>query len=417
MGNQLLHVVDLAQTIPAGGGFVKYPDKAMSTKLSASEPVPEQRVSLRAALFAVAIAFAVGLLASLALRPLDQTDRADNPTNPTNVDGLTPSNRQIRWRIPIAFNSNLPALGDNPLYIAEALSSSTGGRIRFDIFDPGEIVPAFNIVDAVRERKVEAGYTWLGYDQGKIPASALLGAVPFGLEPWEYMAWWYNAGGEELAQKLYSKNGVHVLLCGLIGPETAGWFRRPINSLDDVKGLKIRFAGLGGKVISALGASVTILPGGEIFQALEKGAIDATEYSLPNVDQKLGFDRVAKLNYFPGWHQPSTAAHLAINLDKWNELAADDQASIRTVCTAGVTRNLAKAERLQGAVIANFPRKGVSAQRLPPELLLELRRVAEAVFDEEAAKDTDFAAILESQRAFRREYQHWKKLAYLPRDF
>lgn len=374
-------------------------------------------MSSRAALLAVCIAFATGLIASLAIRPLSAASTNPAADSTTTPGGQGPSNAKIRWRIPIAFNSNLPALGDNPLYVADALSSSTGGRIHFEIFDPGEIVPAFSIVDAVRERKVEAGYTWLGYDQGKIPASALLGAVPFGLEPWEYMAWWYNGGGEQLAQDLYAKNGVHVMLCGLIGPETAGWFREPITSLDDVKGLKIRFAGLGGKVISALGASVTMLPGGEIFQALEKGAIDATEFSLPNVDQKLGFDRVAKLNYFPGWHQPSTAAHLAVNLDKWNTLAADDQASITTVCTAGVTRNLAKAEQLQGGVIADFPSKGVSAQRLPTELLLELRKVAEQVFDEEANKDKDFATILESQRAFRRDYQYWKKLAYLPRDF
>lgn len=368
----------------------------------------------RAALFAVCVAFTAGLIGSLALRPLSTTPGV---TIEAGQDATTASTSRLRWRIPIAFNSNLPALGDNPLYVAQALSDSTGGRLHFEIYDPGEIVPAFSIVDAVRESKVEAGYTWLGYDQGKIPASALLGAVPFGLEPWEYMAWWYNGGGQQLAEALYAKNGVHVILCGLIGPETAGWFSEPINSLEDVRGLKIRFAGLGGKVIGALGASVTMLPGGEIFQALEKGAIDATEYSLPNVDQKLGFDRVAKLNYFPGWHQPSTAAHLAVNLEKWRALPPADQASIETVCTAGVTRNLAKGEQLQGAVIANFPSKGVSAQRLPTDLLRELQRVAEEVFDAEAAKDTDFAVILESQRAFRRDYQHWKKLAYLPRDF
>lgn len=372
----------------------------------------------RAALFAVCIAFATGLIGSLALRPLNSAHYgAETNISATGDQAQSPSTNELRWRIPVAFNTNLPALGDNPLYVSKALSDSTGGRLQFEIFDPGDIVPAFSIVDAVRERKVEAGYTWLGYDQGKIPASALLGAVPFGLEPWEYMAWWYNGGGQQLAENLYAKNGVHVILCGLIGPETAGWFSKPINTLEDVRGLKIRFAGLGGKVISALGASVTMLPGGEIFQALEKGAIDATEYSLPNVDQKLGFDRVAKLNYFPGWHQPSTAAHLTVNLDEWKALHPADQASIEAVCTAGVTRNLAKAEQLQGAVIAAFPSKGVSAQRLPANLLQELRRVAQEVFDVEASKDEDFANILESQRAFRRDYQHWKTLAYLPRDF
>jgi len=371
----------------------------------------------RAALFAVCVAFATGLLASLALRPAGQAASVSTDNQNANNKPLQVSTNRLRWRIPVAFNTNLPGLGDNILYVATALREASGGRLDFDIYEPGEIVPAFSIVDAVRDNKVEAGYTWLGYDQGKIPASALLGAVPFGLEPWEYNAWWYEGGGEALGQALYAKHGVHLLLCGIIGPETAGWFRNPINTLSDVQGLKIRFAGLGGRVISELGASVTMLPGGEIFQALEKGAIDATEYSLPNVDQQLGFNRVAKLNYFPGWHQPSTSSHLAINANRWNALAAADKAAIEMACTAGVTRNLARAEQLQGSVIANFPNVGVTAGKLPEPLLRELHAIAQRVMQEEAAKDTDFAKILASQNSFRADYQHWKKLAYLPRDF
>ncbi len=371
----------------------------------------------RAALFAVCTAFATGLLASLALRPAGQALPASADNQNAINQQLRVSTERLRWRIPVAFNTNLPGLGDNILYVAKALREASGGRLDFDIYEPGEIVPAFSIVDAVRDNKVEAGYTWLGYDQGKIPASALLGAVPFGLEPWEYNAWWYEGGGEELGQALYARHGVHLLLCGIIGPETAGWFRDPINTLSDVQGLKIRFAGLGGRVISELGASVTMLPGGEIFQALEKGAIDATEYSLPNVDQQLGFNRVAKLNYFPGWHQPSTSSHLAINADRWNALAAADQAAIEMACTAGVTRNLARAEQLQGSVIANFPNVGVTAGKLPEPLLRELYSVAQQVMQDEAEQDADFAKILASQNSFRADYQHWKKLAYLPRDF
>ena len=371
----------------------------------------------KAALLAVCIAFATGLLASLALRPHNQTNSAEVSSTTSDAGTRHVSGARLKWRVPVAFNSNLPGLGDNILYVAEALGNSTGGRLEFEVYEPGEIVPAFSIVDAVRDNKVEAGYTWLGYDQGKIPASALLGAVPFGLEPWEYSAWWYEGGGEALGQRLYAKHGVHIMLCGIIGPETAGWFRDPIEELSDVQGLKIRFAGLGGRVISELGASVTMLPGGEIFQALEKGAIDATEYSLPNVDQQLGFNRVAKLNYFPGWHQPSTSAHLAVNADRWNALAAADKAAISVSCTAGVTRNLARAEALQGSVIAGFPEVGVTAGKLPEPLLRELYAVTERVLEEEAAKDEDFDTILRSQQAFRSDYAHWKKLAYLPRDF
>jgi TRAP-type mannitol/chloroaromatic compound transport system substrate-binding protein len=203
----------------------------------------------------------------------------------------------------------------------------------------------------------------------------------------------------------------------MTGPETAGWFRRRIDSLEDVQGLKIRFAGLGGRVIERLGASVTMLPGGEIFQALEKGAIDATEFALPVVDQALGFNRVAPYNYYPGWHQPFTSSHLVVNLDIWRSLNAADQAMLNLGCTAAVTRNLAQAEALQGEVIQGFAEIGVSAEILPEALLRELNRVSDQILEEEAAKDADFAEILASQRAFREQYAEWKSRAYLPRDF
>ena len=160
-----------------------------------------------------------------------------------------------------------------------------------------------------------------------------------------------------------------------------------------------------------------MLPGGEIFQALEKGAIDATEYALPIVDQALGFNRVATYNYYPGWHQPSTASHMVVNMDVWNQTSPADQTLIETACTAGVLRNLARSEALQGAVIAGFPDVGVTAETLPDDVLRELERITESVLVEEAQRDPDFAAILASQNAFRTDYAHWKARGYLPRDF
>ena len=237
------------------------------------------------------------------------------------------------------------------------------------------------------------------------------------MEPWEYSAWWYEGGGQQLTESLYARYNIHPIYCGMTGPETAGWFRRRIDTLDDIKGLKIRFAGLGGRVIERLGASVTMLPGGEIFQALEKGAIDATEFALPVVDQSLGFNRVAPYNYYPGWHQPFTSSHLVVNLSVWNTLGRSDQAMLELGCTAAVTRNLAQAEALQGSVIQGFADIGVSAEILPEPLLRELNKVSDQILEEEAAKDADFAEILASQRAFRAQYAEWKSRAYLPRDF
>ena len=369
-------------------------------------------ISNKATLVAVLVAFGCGLMGSLAVRPPGTAPIAQRHTTPEGE-----AQRRINWRVPVSFATTMPVLGEAATYLSTQLLQTSNGAVNLRLYEPGEIVPPFSITDAVRDGKVEAGYTWLGYDQGKIPAAALLAATPFGLEPWEYMGWWYEGGGRELAEQLYQPHHIMPLFCGLIGPETAGWFRQPLQSLDDIKGLKIRFAGIGGKVFERAGASVTMLPGGEIFQALEKGAIDATEYSLPIVDQALGFARIAKNNYFPGWHQPFTASHLAVNLDVWNTLSLPDQALLTTTCEATVLRNLAASEGRQGAVIAGYPKIGVTARYLPMEILRELQRISERVMDEEAAKDPHFDKILQSQRNFTAQYAHWKRLAYLPRDF
>jgi len=331
----------------------------------------------------------------------------------------SPANAQekVRWKVPIAFASTLPALGDNAPWVADQVKAASGGNIQFKIEEPGKIVPPFQIMEAVKDKKVPAGYTWVGYDQGKIPATPLIAAVPFGMEPWEFNAWWYYGGGQQLGEELYAPVNIHPILCGIIGPETAGWFKFEIKSLDDVKGLKIRFAGLGGKVMEKLGASVTMIPGGEIFQALEKGTIDASEFSLPEVDEKLGFYQVVKNNYFPGWHQPFTAEHLLVNKEVWDGLEDSSKALINMACEAGVTNSLAKSEHNQGPVMAGFPDKGVTPRKLPEPLLRELYKVTQEVLAEEAANDEMFNKIWESQKGFREQYKLWKTYGYLPRDF
>ena len=367
-------------------------------------------ISHRAALLAIVVAFSIGLIGSLAIRPPGEHAPESRKLGDVGFEA-------IDWRVPVSFQTTMPGIGDNPIYVTTVLREVSSGSVNLRLFEPGEIVPAFSITDAVRDGKVSAGFTWLGYDQGKNAASALLAAVPFGMEPDEFTAWWFNAGGRELGEKLYRGFNIHPVLCGLTGPETAGWFRKRITSVADLQGLKIRFAGIGGKVMERLGASVTMLPGGEIFQALEKGAIDATEFSLPIVDQSLGFNRVAPYNYYPGWHQPATAAHFVVNLDVWNALPDANRKLLETACTAGVTRNLANTEASQGSIIAGFPAIGVSAENLPIELLHRMAEVTEEILEEEANTSAEFREILESQRSFRRDYAHWKRRAYLPRDF
>lgn len=325
---------------------------------------------------------------------------------------------KVRWKMPIAFASNLPGLGSPSQYVAEQLDTVSDGTVQVKIFEPGKLVPAFDILAAVSDGKTEAGYTWIGYDAGKVPALPLFAAVPFGLKPWAYAAWYYEGGGHDMLQEVYKNKGfnVHAEFCGIIGPETAGWYRQPLDSLDDYNGLKIRFAGLGGKVLQQLGASVTMMPGGELFQALEKGTIDATEFSLPMIDEILGFDKVVSYNLFPGWHQPFTAQYMLINDDEWNELNEATQALINTTCTAAVMRGLAESEYKQGAVIAGFEDKGVTAQKLPREVLETLKQTTAEVLAEESAADEDFARVYESQKQFEEQYRLWEDFGYLPTD-
>ncbi len=329
---------------------------------------------------------------------------------------VTCAGEHVRWKVQSAFATNLPIAGDTIMYVSKRLEDMSGGAIQLKVYEPGKLAPAFSILDAVKDRKVEAGFTFIGYDQGKIPSAPLFAARPFGLEPWEFTAWWYEGGGRQLGEEIYAAHNVHPILCTIFGPEAAGWFRHEIKSADDIKGLKIRFAGIGGQVMQKMGASVTVLPAGEIFPALEKGALDATEFSMPAIDEKLGFDKIAKNYYFPGWHQIHTAQYLLVNLDLWKKLDIGSKAAIDTACTAGVMRSLSKGEYLQPQAMKNFAAKGVTARVLPEKLLKALEKVTDEVLLEEAAKDPGFKKVLESQRAFEANYKIWKDKAYLPRS-
>lgn len=331
--------------------------------------------------------------------------------------GATQAAEKVRWGVPIAFASNLTALGDTLPWVVEQLDRSSGGNISLKVLEPGKLIKGTEVFDAVSTGKVEAGYSWMGYEQGKVPASTLFGAVPFGFEPWEFMAWMYYGGGNELVRETYAAHNVVPIFCGIISPETAGWFRFEITSLEQIKGLKIRFAGLGGKIMQKMGASVSVLPGSELFQALEKGVLDATEFSLPSVDQQLGFYKVAKFNYFPGWHQPFTAQYLYVAKAEWDKLSNENRSMIETACIAGVTMSLAKSEALQGPQVTRFQAEGVKAVKLPDDILRELKKASDEVMAEESAKDPIFKKVLESQRTFAAGYAPWKHFGYLPRDW
>ncbi|MBO9413588.1 MULTISPECIES: TRAP transporter substrate-binding protein [unclassified Ruegeria] len=326
---------------------------------------------------------------------------------------------KLLLKTPIAFSTELPGLGSPIPRVAEQLQLMSGGTLKMKVYEPGKLVPPFEILDAVSTGKINSGYTTAGYWAGKIPAAPLFSAVPFGPEAGEYMAWMYYGNGRALYQEMYDQAGynVHVMPCAIIAPETSGWFATEINSPEDLDGLKMRFFGLGGKVMQKLGVATSLLPGGEIFPALEKGAIDATEFSMPAIDARLGFHKLVKYNYFPGWHQQATVFELMINKDVWNEASDQHKAIIENACKASMTDSFAEGEAIQhAALLDNVENNGVTIKQWSPEMLDTFRATWEEVAAEEAANDAFFAKVMADMTEFREGYDLWKTNAFLPRQ-
>jgi TRAP-type mannitol/chloroaromatic compound transport system substrate-binding protein len=331
--------------------------------------------------------------------------------------GAAQAQEKVRWQVPMAFASTLTALGDTMPWVADQLRAVSGGAIDLRVAEPGTVIPALAVFDNVSQGTIDAGYSWMGYEWGQLPASALFGATPFGLESIEFVAWMTHGGGQQLLEELFHPHNVHPILCGTISPETAGWFRREVPTVEDLRGLRFRAAGVGGEIFREFGMSVTLLPGGELYQALETGTLDATEFSLPTVDEQLGFYQVASYLYLPGWHQPSTNQYLYVNLAVWNGLSAQTQATINMACMAGVAYSIARAEALQGPVITRFRERGTNVRTYSDEQIAAFRQAANTVFARLSAKDEMFARVHGSMMAFQAELRPWRELGYLPRDW
>jgi TRAP-type mannitol/chloroaromatic compound transport system substrate-binding protein len=279
--------------------------------------------------------------------------------------------RDIRWTTPVAFPSALPALGAPADYLAERLERMSDGEVRLLLQEPDNGTTAVDILQAVDEGRADAGYTRIGFNREATPAAALFDAVPFGLKPWAFMAWYYQGPGHDMLQDVYANQGfdIHARLCGLAGPESAGWYEGAIDSTEDFQGLRIRFGGLGGEVLKRLGATLSAMPPKELAGAVESGDVDATGFSLPIVDQHAGLDSLFSHNLYPGWHQSFTAQYLLINGKQWRRAGRAQQTMIETACAAATTRSLAESEYTQGKAVANLEQDGVKIRRLPPAVL------------------------------------------------
>jgi TRAP-type mannitol/chloroaromatic compound transport system substrate-binding protein len=314
----------------------------------------------------------------------------------------------------------LPVIGDTMVWFADQMEKASGGELIFKVYDPGKLVPGMEILESVAKGRIQAGYASAGFWSGKMAAGPLFGSVPFGPEATEYLAWMFQGNGMKLYQEMYDNAGYNVKAfpVGMLAPETSGWFAKEIKSVDDLKGLKMRFFGLGGQVVQKLGVSATVLPPAEIFPALEKGAIDATEFSMPSIDKNLGFYKIVKYNYYPGWHQQATFVELLINKDVWNDkMTPAQKALVELGVRASLMQSLAIAEGSQGPVIKeNAETRGVKNMYWSDEMLAAFKKSWEEVRQEQAAKDPFFKKVWDDLAAFRADYAYWSRVGFLPRE-
>jgi len=317
--------------------------------------------------------------------------------------------RTFNWRMATTWPPNFPGLGTGASELARRVEACSGGRLKIKVYGANELVPAFEVFDAVSAGTVEMGHGAAYYWKGKIPSASFFASVPFGLSAQEMNGWFFHGGGLELWKEAYAPFGVIPAPCGNSGTQMGGWFRREINTVDDLKGLKMRIPGIGGEALAKAGGTPVTLPGGEIFTALETGAIDATEWIGPYNDLAFGLYKAAKLYYYPGWHEPGTTLEAMINQKAYDELPADLQEILMTCCTAVNELMLAEfTARNSEALQTLVNEHGVQLKRFPDQVLKRLRDLSNEIIAEGAATDPLYARVYESVTAFQK-----RSVAYL----
>ena len=316
--------------------------------------------------------------------------------------------KTYKWKMVTTWPKNFPGLGTGANNIAKLITEMSGGRIEVKVYGAGELVGAFEVFDAVSRGNAELGHAGAYYWKGKIPSAAFFSAVPFGLTAQEMNAWLYYGGGLELWQEAYKPFGLIPNPGGNSGTQMGGWFNKEINSIEDLKGLKMRIPGLGGEVLKRAGGVPVTLPGGEIFPSLQSGALDATEWVGPYNDLAFGLYKAAKYYYTPGWHEPGTTMECMINEAAFNELPADLQSIVRNAIKVANADMLSEyTARNQQALQTLVNKHKVELRNFPDVVLKELKSISEQVVEEEAAKDPLSTKVWASQKAFKEQVMQW----------
>ncbi|HSG58626.1 MAG TPA: TRAP transporter substrate-binding protein [Woeseiaceae bacterium] len=331
--------------------------------------------------------------------------------------GAARSEETFEWSCVTSWPPKFPGMGMGVEHLAERIERASNGRLRIKVYGGGELVPAFEVFDAVSRGTVEMGHDASYYHKGKIPAAQFFATIPFGLNCLELNAWLYYGGGLELWRELYAPFKLVPFPCGNTGTQMGGWFNKQINSVEDLKGLKMRIPGLGGEVLQRAGGTPVTLPGAEIFTSLQTGAIDATEWVGPYNDVAFGLQKAAKYYYYPGWHEPGPALETIINADAWASLPPDLQAIVEITCQA-IMADMTADYMYNNAIALQqlMENPDIEIKRFPDDVLQLLESITGEIIDEMIAEDPLTARIAASYYGFLEksaEYQRISDQAYL----
>jgi len=323
---------------------------------------------------------------------------------------------RVSWRLATSFPPSLDLLHGAGIRIGQRVEELTGGNFTMRVYAAGEIVPGLQVMDAVMQGTVHCGVSPGYYYIGKHPALAFDTAIPFGLTTRQQYAWMMHGGGLELINEIYSDFGIISFPANSTGGQMGGWFREPVNSLAELAGLRFRIPGIGGEVMSRLGVTVQNLQAAEIYPALERGAIDATEWVGPHDDEKLGFYQVAKYYYYPGWWEPGVTMGLLINLEEFNALPVSYQQVLKAVSGETFADRLAAYDNANPVALQRLVNDhGVIVREYSKDIMDAAWRESNAYLEEQSAADASFRRVYESYRAFRDmqwSYAKGNELAY-----
>ena len=317
-----------------------------------------------------------------------------------------------RWKMVTTWPPKLPVLQDGCERLAKRIAEVSDGRLQIQVFAGGELVPPLESFQAVSDGTVEVGSGASYYWAGKEPATQWFAAVPFGMNAQGMSAWFHGGDGLKLWEEVYAPYNLIPRPGGSTGVQMGGWFNKKINTIDDYKGLKMRIPGLGGKVIAKAGGTVVLLPGGEIFTSLERGVIDATEWVGPLHDLRMGFWQAAKYYYYPGWHEPGTYLEYFFNKKAYESLPKDLQHIVDAVCMENEHWVLAQFDALNGAALQTLiNEKKVQMVQFPNNVMESLKKLAEEVVEEEAAKTPAATKVNESFKKFQKIAGTWASVS------